>query len=136
MRKVAANGNRSRPKLVGGSCGAEAKQDVAAKPVGLGRLPRCASASAAQPTLPRQTDPSASAVPTSNGTQVALVRFVFVTQNSPSGYVQTFRIPEIIPMLSNQSERFANARWGLIALLLGLPLPIVLIAFLFFGGCR
>jgi hypothetical protein len=30
----------------------------------------------------------------------------------------------------------ANLRWGLVALLLGLPLPIVLIAFLFFGGCR
>ena len=38
---------------------------------------------------------------------------------------------KIIPSL-----RRANARWGIIALLLGLPLPIVLIAFLFFGGCR
>lgn len=34
------------------------------------------------------------------------------------------------------TERAGNARWGLIALLLGLPLPIVLLAFLFTGGCR
>jgi len=39
-------------------------------------------------------------------------------------------------MLKNRIQRVANLRWGLIALLLGLPLPIVLIAFLFFGGCR
>jgi len=39
-------------------------------------------------------------------------------------------------MLKDRIRRIANARWGLIALLLGLPLPIVLIAFLFFGGCR
>ena len=39
-------------------------------------------------------------------------------------------------MLKKRIQRAANMRWGLIALLLGLPLPIVLIAFLFFGGCR
>jgi hypothetical protein len=39
-------------------------------------------------------------------------------------------------MLKSRVQRVANLRWGLIALLLGLPLPIVLIAFLFFGGCR
>jgi len=39
-------------------------------------------------------------------------------------------------MQNDPSTRAGNLRWGLIALLLGLPLPIVLIAFLFFGGCR
>jgi hypothetical protein len=39
-------------------------------------------------------------------------------------------------MLKSAALRPGNVRWGLIALLLGLPLPIVLIAFLFFGGCR
>jgi hypothetical protein len=39
-------------------------------------------------------------------------------------------------MLKRRSLRPANMRWGIIAALLGLPLPIVLIAFLFFGGCR
>jgi hypothetical protein len=38
-------------------------------------------------------------------------------------------------MFRRISERTANARWGLIALLLGLPLPVVLLAFLFAGGC-
>jgi hypothetical protein len=33
-------------------------------------------------------------------------------------------------------NRAGNVRWGLIALLLGLPLPIVLIFFLFVGGCH
>jgi len=32
--------------------------------------------------------------------------------------------------------RRGNMRWGLIALLLGLPFPIVLLAALFMGGCR
>jgi hypothetical protein len=39
-------------------------------------------------------------------------------------------------MLRSITRRAGNARWGLIALLLGLPLPIVLLAFLFVGGCR
>ena len=39
-------------------------------------------------------------------------------------------------MLKERIHRFANMRWGIIAALLGLPLPIILIAFLFFGGCR
>jgi hypothetical protein len=39
-------------------------------------------------------------------------------------------------MLRDAMVRAGNVRWGLIALLLGLPLPIVLIAFLFVGGCR
>jgi len=39
-------------------------------------------------------------------------------------------------MLRNSIQRVGNVRWGLVALLLGLPLPIVLIAFLFVGGCR
>jgi len=39
-------------------------------------------------------------------------------------------------MLKRDSLRPANVRWGLIAALLGLPLPIILIAFLFVGGCR
>ena len=39
-------------------------------------------------------------------------------------------------MLDNHISRNGDVRWGLIALLLGLPLPIVLVAFLFMGGCR
>ena len=39
-------------------------------------------------------------------------------------------------MLAKISKRAGSMRWGLIALLLGLPLPIVIIAFLFVGGCR
>jgi hypothetical protein len=41
-----------------------------------------------------------------------------------------------LAMLRKRIERTGNTRWGLIALLLGLPLPIVLLAFLFMGGCR
>ena len=33
------------------------------------------------------------------------------------------------------AERKGNMRWGLAAWLIGLPLPFVLLAFLF-GGCR
>ena len=38
--------------------------------------------------------------------------------------------------MKNAIRRAGNARWGLVALLLGLPLPIVLLAFLFMGGCN
>jgi hypothetical protein len=38
-------------------------------------------------------------------------------------------------MRPEDTKREGTARWGLIALLLGLPLPIVILAFLF-GGCR
>ena len=38
-------------------------------------------------------------------------------------------------MLQKSLKRVGSMRWGLIALLLGLPLPIVIIAFLFVGGC-
>ncbi len=38
-----------------------------------------------------------------------------------------------LSMLQNTIKRAGNMRWGLIALLLGLPLPIVLIAWLFAG---
>jgi hypothetical protein len=38
-------------------------------------------------------------------------------------------------MFYDRIARAGNLRWGLIALLLGLPLPIVLLAFLFMGGC-
>lgn len=38
-------------------------------------------------------------------------------------------------MLKRWKERVGGARAGLIALLLGLPLPFVILAFLF-GGCR
>jgi hypothetical protein len=38
-------------------------------------------------------------------------------------------------MLANVKKRAAGIRWGLAALLLGLPLPIVILAFLF-GGCN
>jgi hypothetical protein len=38
-------------------------------------------------------------------------------------------------MLRKTIQRGGDAKWGLIALLLGLPLPIVIIAFLFIGGC-
>jgi len=37
-------------------------------------------------------------------------------------------------MVRNGIKRVANLRWGLAALILGLPLPFVLLAFLF-GGC-
>jgi hypothetical protein len=36
-------------------------------------------------------------------------------------------------MLQNTIKRAGNVRWGLIALLIGLPLPIVLIALFFIG---
>ena len=39
-------------------------------------------------------------------------------------------------MFTSMKRRAGNARWGLIAMLMGLPLPIVLLAFLFMGGCR
>ncbi len=39
-------------------------------------------------------------------------------------------------MLHNRFQRAGDIKWGLVALLLGLPLPIVLLAFLFMGGCR
>lgn len=39
-------------------------------------------------------------------------------------------------MHTKKTQRPANARWGIIAILLGLPLPIILIAFLFVGGCH
>ena len=38
-------------------------------------------------------------------------------------------------MLKNGIKRLGNIRWGLAGLLLGLPLPFVILAFLF-GGCR
>jgi hypothetical protein len=37
-------------------------------------------------------------------------------------------------MLQKIHERVGNTRWGLIALLLGLPLPIVILVWLFVGG--
>jgi hypothetical protein len=37
-------------------------------------------------------------------------------------------------MLRNSLRRAGNLRWGLIALLLGLPLPIVLLVWLFVGN--
>ena len=37
-------------------------------------------------------------------------------------------------MLKNGIKRLGNIRWGLGALIMGLPLPFVLLAFLF-GGC-
>lgn len=36
---------------------------------------------------------------------------------------------------SNDDARKGNLRWGLAAWLIGLPLPFVILAFLF-GGCR
>jgi hypothetical protein len=38
-------------------------------------------------------------------------------------------------MLRNHLERAGDIKWGLLALVFGLPLPIVIIAFLFVGGC-
>ncbi len=38
-------------------------------------------------------------------------------------------------MLRTTIRRSGDVKWGLIALLLGLPLPIVFIALLFVGGC-
>ena len=39
-------------------------------------------------------------------------------------------------MRPKATERAGNARWGLIALLLGLPLPNVALAFCFMDGYR
>jgi len=39
-----------------------------------------------------------------------------------------------VAMLRKTIHRAGNMRWGLIALLLGLPLPVVLIFCLFIGG--
>ena len=39
------------------------------------------------------------------------------------------------PFKQKLEQRLANIRWGLAAMLLGLPLPVVLLAFLF-GGCN
>jgi hypothetical protein len=36
-------------------------------------------------------------------------------------------------MMRNLSRRYGSFKWGLLALLLGLPLPIVLIVLLFVG---
>lgn len=36
-------------------------------------------------------------------------------------------------MLQNTLKRAGNMRWGLIALLLGLPLPLVILAWIFMG---
>lgn len=41
-----------------------------------------------------------------------------------------------IAMLTDRLRRAATLKWGAIAWLIGLPLPIVLIALLFFNGCR
>jgi hypothetical protein len=38
-------------------------------------------------------------------------------------------------MLRNAIKRLGNMRWGCAAMLLGLPLPLVILAFLF-GGCH
>ena len=38
-------------------------------------------------------------------------------------------------MIRERLQRAGNVRWGLIAALLGLPLPIILLALLFMGGC-
>lgn len=38
-------------------------------------------------------------------------------------------------MMLNGIRRLGNARWGCAAMLLGLPLPLVILAFLF-GGCN
>ena len=43
-------------------------------------------------------------------------------------------IPRNYIMLRNSIKRLGNLRWGLAALILGLPLPIVVLAFLC-GGC-
>lgn len=38
-------------------------------------------------------------------------------------------------MLRNSLKRWGNMRWGCAAMLLGLPLPLIILAFLF-GGCN
>jgi hypothetical protein len=42
---------------------------------------------------------------------------------------------EVLPVIRNTIDRAGKVSYGLLALLLGLPLPIVIIAFLM-GGCR
>jgi hypothetical protein len=39
-------------------------------------------------------------------------------------------------MLASGRRRAANLKWGAIAWLIGLPLPIVLLALFFFNGCN
>ncbi|MBC8001230.1 MAG: hypothetical protein H7X97_01465 [Opitutaceae bacterium] len=46
------------------------------------------------------------------------------------------RIKTAFPNTTQQTSRDGNMKWGLIAMLLGLPLPIILLATLFMGGCN
>ncbi len=46
------------------------------------------------------------------------------------------RIKPAFESVTQRSDRSGNMRWGLIALLLGLPVPVILLATLFMGGCR
>ena len=45
---------------------------------------------------------------------------------------------EDTPEIGTVDDRTGNVRWGLIAMLLGAPLPVVLLAFLFMNarGCQ
>ena len=38
--------------------------------------------------------------------------------------------------LAQDQKRAGNVRWGLIAMLMGAPLPIIVLAFLFMRGCN
>jgi hypothetical protein len=62
------------------------------------------------------------------GTRNARLRHNRVILDSPILYL------EGIPMLRKSIRRLGNIRWGCAAMLLGLPLPLVILAFLF-GGC-
>lgn len=46
------------------------------------------------------------------------------------------RIKPAIQSTAQQIDRSGNMKWGLIAMLLGLPLPLILLATLFMGGCN
>lgn len=54
-----------------------------------------------------------------------LLRHAFVPKVTPKEFI----------MLTKAMQRTAKIRYGLAALLVGLPIPVVLIAFLV-GGCR
>jgi hypothetical protein len=49
---------------------------------------------------------------------------------------QIMRFKPLFQSSTQQSDRDGNMKWGLIALLLGLPIPVVLLATLFMGGCN
>ena len=63
------------------------------------------------------------------------LRFTPGDQRESVAPAQTLGDPEGLPMIRKTVDRAGKVSYGIIALLLGLPLPIVIIAFLM-GGCN